>query len=227
VLRGRISGRAGTWVGHGASLQPLADGNDLVGVTVGLRSSPWATADLVAHESFHLAYQLKRFTNASALHRELPADVRIDSVTADQAAFELDGLARVLTHSDAASRRSGTGTYLRIRDARLAMMCEGAKAAERSMESVEGTAEYVRLSAAVAVEHPGEDDAQLASRMRDTVAALLRASAADVREHGLQRDLRPRVYYSGAALAALLDDRSSAWRARAEAGDPLDVLLRH
>jgi hypothetical protein len=133
----------------------------------------------------------------------------------------------VLTHFDAASRRSGTGTYLRMRDARLAMMGEGAKAAERSMESIEGTPEYVGLAAAVAVEHPGEDDPQLASRMRDTVAALLRTSAADVREHGLQRDLRPRVYYSGAALAALLDDRSSARRARTEAGDPLDVLLRH
>ncbi|HXT17094.1 MAG TPA: hypothetical protein VN706_15740 [Gemmatimonadaceae bacterium] len=226
TLHGRIFVRSGSWPGHGKAIQPVLDENRrIAGVSVGLLASPAATADLVAHEAFHLAYQFAHFQGAArSMERELPASVPIDSALTSSVAFELDGLARVLSHDDAASRKAGAATFLRLRNLRFQRMGAAAADAERQMEYMEGTAECVGLTAALAA-GPKADANNLSAQLRDTLVALLHATARDVREHGATRELRPRSYYTGAALVTLLEDGEPSWRSDVEKGAFLDVIL--
>lgn len=204
-----------------AGITPIMRGNSAAGALVRLRATDSASVDLVVHESFHL-YQVTRFSAffSPPLVRALPDTLALGTAFGPELALELNLLADALVALP--ERRRGIArAYLARRSVRLADR-PWVASAERKMEMVEGTAQYVGLRAAELATAPPARGTTLSRG----VAAALREIASRIKlDASTVRDLAPRSYESGSAIALLLDEYHAGWKSAVEQGMPLDSLL--
>lgn len=201
---------------------PIRGESGFEGAIVQLMSTQSASVDFAAHESFHM-YQITRFRTfmEPPLGRELPDSLSLGHDFASRLSIELQALGDAVTAATSEDRRIMTLSYLAMRSARLGDYPLAA-AVERKMEMIEGSAQYVGLRAVASTHSPSRSTMEA----RRSLAAQLRGIANKIRIDSTDiRDLRPRTYYSGAALAFLLDDSHPGWQHAVERGMPLDALV--
>jgi hypothetical protein len=180
-------------------------------VTIGLADNVVAEKVVTAiHEAFHNYQRRKHFGNAGR-----SADIGVDSAT-DLALAELEQLllADALDSTDPRHRQQVSRFFMAVRTTRHARLAPAMSEAERTLEAIEGTANYVESNARiVATEAPQVIGF---ARSRDAVLAELSTR--------LRTPLNPstfsryRYYLTGAAMGFLLEDLASGWQQRVEGG---------
>lgn len=192
----------------------------------------YSQAEAILHESFHF-WQLARWNDR---HRRQPADCTPQRFAAigvepparfqEAARRELEMLARAVDATDREQLLGRVLEYLTVRQERLTAVDPLFAAVEQRQERREGSAQFAGLAGSLAATH--EDATHARAALKDSLAVLLRGfrSFADERQLDADQEAAFRVYYTGAAIAFLLDVLDAgSWRAAVERGEFLDVLL--
>lgn len=190
-----------------------------------LATDPYAQLEMVAHEAFHV-FQDRHAPDRGA--NEL--DVRLYPCLSVQNnvewALEGDALAEALRATESGARRAALVRWLALRLDRRAALREEARRYEDGNEFAEGLAKYVewRLTRALEGHTPPpflwlaqgfHGFADLEPRRERMIAALVRHAHGEVNvnndPYGTS-PIRGRLYYSGMALGALLDELAPSWK---------------
>ena len=181
-------------------------------------------AETLFHEQFH-DFQRDAFDRGDWKNAGEYVDL---TAISDRAAFtagaELERrvLADAVLAKTDARRFDLARSYIALRRAREATVGDVIIGKERYFERLEGTAEYVGLTAASVV--LGEST----SSVSDKLAEGLRRSLFDNAEGSYSGNwFRRRAYGVGGAIAVLLDRSGTDWKARVQAGESLDVVLEN
>lgn len=188
-------------------------------VAVPLDGGSESTLRFLFHEGFH-AYQHRAFSSPHV--REIDADPREVLDSGNVALWEVERriLREALATEDEAALRPLLRSYLAVRGRRAARLSPEVARYEAELERIEGTAEWVgNLGSLVAV---GGDGRDLVQTLRDD---LTRSAEMPRFANGAQWIIRLRIYATGAALAALLERLSPAWRTDVAAGQTLVSLV--
>ncbi len=190
-----------------------------------LRADPYDQMALIAHEAFHVFQfrELKRpFADESSV-RSYPCLSVANNLGL---ALEAEALFEALTAGDETAMKAAAKRWLAVRLERRAMLSDTAIAYEDANEFTEGLAKYVELKLMDVLEGraPGADLwlAQGFIGFNQKVAyreKLLKAMRANLRgEVNVNNDpygtapVRFRLYFSGMAIAALLDQLDRDWK---------------
>lgn len=187
-------------------------------VTVSLGDNRVAEKLVTAvHEAFHNYQRRKRFGKVGR-----SADIGVDSAT-DLALAELEQLllADALDTPDPERKRELARLFLAVRTTRHGRVPLSLSEAERSLEAIEGTANYVESNARIVAAEASK--VYGFARSRDAVLAEISTR--------LRTPLSPltfsrfRYYQTGATMAFLLDGLTPSWHQRVEDGAaPQDLL---
>lgn len=180
------------------------------------------TATTLFHEQFH-DFQRDAFDKTDWKHGGEYIDLTaISDRAAFTAAAELERrvLADAILAETAAQSADLTRQYIALRRIRERTVEETVVGKERYFERLEGTAQYIGLKASSIV--LGDD----ADSVAGALAGGLRRSLFANGEGSYSGNwFRTRAYDVGGALALLLDRSGADWKARIEAGEPLDAVL--
>jgi hypothetical protein len=178
------------------------------------------------HESFH-AFQERRFAPSPQGDRRVRFRERLaDSAITESSAFagaaehERRILAHALATDDQDSVRALLHQYLRSRSARLAKAPD-IHPIERSFERREGTATFVGYHAATLAIGGSDDDLRSVLR-EELVKPLAEFSAAPEAD---ARQMRWRLYGTGAAICYFLEQMVPDWKGKVENGSYVDAIL--
>lgn len=190
-------------------------------VTVSLESDmSWPQSLLTAiHEAFHQHQHGRRFA-----HRGSSTDLGVHSAR-DMALAEAEQqlLADALTHPERAqaSARMFVKMFLAVRETRHLAVPAAMHATEETLETLEGTANYVEQRVRILADQERKPFAFARSQadLFNDLAQFLR--------HPLDQTnfARARYYKTGAAMGFLLDRWSQDWPRRVEAGQTPSELL--
>jgi hypothetical protein len=207
---------------------PLPLGPDTVWAITPRGGSTFEQLEFYFHESFHLAHQrgggfveTPEDRRTARFRQPLvnPAHVTPEFVAGAEAERRM--LRAALDVTDADSLRAHLRDYLGARRRRAGTLLDVVEA-ERRMERIEGTAQYVGCrAAALALELPEQ-------RAIDCVREELEIDLAKERSDFPEADarlMRWRHYGTGGAIALLLDRLRPGWKPLLEQGMHLDQLL--
>lgn len=190
-----------------------------------LTPDPYDQLGLIVHEAFHV-YQDRqapdRGVNEGMLvgYPVLSVDNNVDM------GLEASALSTAIAAADPAAFRAASVRWLAIREHRRALLKKHARDYEDGVEFTEGLAKYTEYRLLQVLEGrtpgPGIERAQgfigyrdLAPRRREMIEQMTHQLRGEVNVNNSPygtAPLRMRLYYSGMAIAALLDRLSLTWK---------------
>lgn len=190
-----------------------------------LQANPYDQMALIAHEAFHV-FQFRELKRPFADESSVRLYPCLSVANNAGLVLEAEALFEALTAGDETAMKAASKRWLAVRLERRALLPEAAIAYEDANEFTEGLAKYVELKLIEVLEgrQPGAELwlAQGFTGFNQRVAyreKLLKAMRANLRgEVNVNNDpygtapVRFRLYYSGMAIAALLDQLDPGWK---------------
>lgn len=187
--------------------------------------------EYILHETFHF-WQMACWDESlfqpidCTPQRYDQTEIFVPSTFHQEAVREMRVLAAAVAADDQGARSANVLEYLRMRRARLGTVDPLINAIDQRQERREGTAMYTGLAGSIAVHHTS--GAGAGRVLQDTIAALLQGfpDLAEREGYSPSDQAGQRVYYTGAAMAFLVDGYAvENWRDEVAEGEFLDVLL--
>lgn len=195
---------------------------DRSGVTIEFDGGIGTTFSTAVHEAFHHYQYQQQFFG-----RKQEGPSQIDA-SEDRALAEIEQrlLSDAIESTDPGAIRKGIARFLAVRQTREAKLPLSVREYQDQLEAREGTARYVEENVEICGDEASNDKRSAYRFFARSRASVLAALAKDLR-----RDLSPnayargRHYYTGAAMAYLLNQLSPDWQEQVEHGARLSQLL--
>lgn len=222
VLRGHLYRHEGSWPGLRGGVLPIDPEAERLAMAVSIGVRPGSQLEFLLHESFH-GWQFRQFQYSPDpnVPQSLPDSIRLPQDLQARLDAERSLLILILRAETIEEMRKRVREYLDTRRVRFATSNPLVQRIEQTQEWREGTAEYVGLAGALAV-----DDSP-----RSVVRASFEARVSNDARWGNRNaspklQLRDRAYVSGSVMAFALNElQCHLWRESISAGEFLDSEL--